>query len=95
MIVCGVVSNLVTVVHGDVCIVEVGVLVGRGEPALVGRAPIVVVVVHLPPPLPAGPVLRSEVTLPAKSVHAPIVSLAPTFTTITTFAAGQLEKKEG
>ena len=52
--ICGIVSNLVTVVHGDVCIVEVGVLVGGGEPALVGRPPVVVVVVvHLPPPLPA------------------------------------------
>ena len=52
--ICGMVSNLVTVVHGDVCIVEVGVLAGGGEPALVGRPPVVVVVVvHLPPPLPA------------------------------------------
>ena len=90
-------SHLVTVVHGDVCIVEVGMLVGRGEPALVGRPPVVVVVVvHLPhPPLAARPMLRPKVTLPAKSVYAPFVTLAPTFTTVTSFASRQLERYGG
>ena len=82
-------SNLVTVVHGDVCIVEVWVLVGGGEAALVGRTPVVVVVVvvvHLPPSLAARPMLGPKV------VNAPLVTLAPIFTTITSFAPRQLEK---
>ena len=85
--ICGMVSNLVTVVHGDVCIVEVWVLVGGGEAALVGRTPVVVVVVvHLPPPLAARPMLRPKV------VHAPLVTLAPIFTSIASFAPGQLKE---
>ena len=79
-------ANLVTVVHGNVCVVEVWMLAGGGEPSLVGRTP--AVVVHLPSPIVARTVLRSKVNLSANSVNTSIVTLAPTFTAITSFATG-------